>query len=328
MKSQQQALSDTLYVLKALAILFIIGMHMPFSGSQIIDFFRQILNNGGMAAFLVISGYFYRRTPGDAVAFWKKKCTSMVLPWLFCALVTYLIHVIMDGGASVTGYLKWTLGSGSWYYFVTVLLVCFVVFRFVKHPVWVGAMMAAGLLSLWLTSVGVIRLQGFITDYLNVFNWFPFFGLGVLLRQYAHKWPLYRVFTWPKIGVAGVFVLTAGAAAFCAWRGFTGYFSVPMALLEVLLALCLFVVASWLRNCSLLVEAGKRTYPVYLLHMQPAGVVNRIPLYGLFYVCKPVAVWLMMYAFLWVAIWAARKLKLEKSLVLIGLQTDSKKRRL
>ena len=82
--------SAAFYVLKGLAIISVICAHFVMGAADgdaaaLAEKLRSVCGNLGVPCFFFAAGFFYRRSPGDFAPFWKKKLTTVVLPW-FIAL--------------------------------------------------------------------------------------------------------------------------------------------------------------------------------------------------------------------------------------------------
>lgn len=124
--------SKAFFAIKAFAILSVIAAH---ACERIVDAgtfadlasaLLFVFTRVGVVAFFIVSGFFYRREAGDSLPFWKKKALGLVLPWVICATLTFIVSRIGDGNIP---YYKWIIGHGTWYYYITVLLVFYAVFK-------------------------------------------------------------------------------------------------------------------------------------------------------------------------------------------------------
>lgn len=140
-KSQMEELpqkeSQAIWIMKAFAILTVIAAHV----NQIIDqsFFSlmvtriwKLLANIGVPAFLIMSGYL----AGSSVK-WNKKWKSLILPWMICGSVTFLINCLWlrelgrnpEDFFTLQTWGKWVIGYKTWYYYLPVQLILFLLLR-------------------------------------------------------------------------------------------------------------------------------------------------------------------------------------------------------
>ena len=265
--------SKTLYIVRFFAILSVISAHVVYQMSD--ESAVEALHAGiwslyghiGVICFLVIGGFLYSPDSISGIDYAAKKFKGLILPWLICAFSTYCLTVICGAGWSVRKMIYWILGSGSWYYYISVYLICLIGFRYVYRNTWMlWACVCGNVLSLLLTEKGILVLKaGFITDYLNVFNWIGFFAVGILAKKHWHWMKDRKRFAWFAVPVC----------AGCGWylnhnRTFT-YFHLAGALFELAGCVCLILLCSALVHTKLadaMIFVGKNTYFIYLVHMQ------------------------------------------------------------
>ena len=109
------------------ALLSIVSAHMYFPNT----FSGQIFNRFGslgVIIFLFISGYYYRHEKfGGWKNLFKKKFISVVIPWFVCGTLTWVYNIILSSqNHSLLGWLNWIFGNGSYLYYLTILMLCFV----------------------------------------------------------------------------------------------------------------------------------------------------------------------------------------------------------
>ena len=127
--------SRTIYITRCLAILSVMAAHVE--GQMSRDSLAELINtfvwqqygHVGVICFFFFGGFLYRRVPGDGKTFWSRKVKKLIVPWLFCGGLTYGLTVLLGNDFSVRNLLHWIVGNGSWYYFVTVYLLCLWIFK-------------------------------------------------------------------------------------------------------------------------------------------------------------------------------------------------------
>ncbi len=167
----------------------------------------------------------------------------------------------------IVEYIHWVLGNGTWYYYLPVLLVCFVISKYIlvskaKNPLLI-LFMSLTAASLTLGALGVDWLnERFATAYLNVFNWIGFFCFGVFLQE--HSAFLYRVSTYVY---AGIFVVLSGAVLHI--YELHTYFHILSGMHSLGLVILVFGISYKIagKNTGCLSKKGQDTYCIYLLHM-------------------------------------------------------------
>lgn len=310
--------SNTLYIIRAFAILSVILAHMPFTEAHpVAECIRNTLGQIGVAVFFTVSGYFYKRKKGDTASFWKKKAKGIIIPWLLFAVLTYAFSCVLNRSFSPVSLVKWVFGIGSWFWYIPMLLIMYALFKFVKYDALLYVAMALTAASVMLTAFGFIGQTEYYSQYTNLLDWVGFFALGILLRK---KNSLPKL-TGALPCVSGLIILasaTALSVVFNQNKAYINYFSL---LTELSGALVLLNASSLLHKSKLLKDIGKKSYLIYLIQMQPAGIINtRLPYNALFFILRPVIVLAVLYVFAKAAEYILKKLKLSKYAYIFALK--------
>lgn len=277
--------SDGFYIIKFFAILSVIAVHVcnyvdnkGILITAITDFWSMFARCG-VVVFFILSGFFYSRKQGDGKLFWQKKSLQIILPWIICATATYALSVVLTHKISVLGYIKWTLGSGSWYYYLTVMVILFAAFKLIGNKdILLYACIAINLISIALYTFGINYIDGgFITKYLNLFNWIGFFALGMLMRKYRFDIRILK----SKMPLVICIVIFAASLFINAKIKIFTYFN----LFTVVYTLAVFVILIYvgdaiarIKHNKMLITLGKDTFFIYLVHMQIVQIISaRIP---------------------------------------------------
>ena len=134
-------------ILRVILMISVIAAHtVDFIANPIIHMLWKNFTCFGVVGFFIISGYFYKRKKGDTISFWKKKTNSIIVPWIFCSLITYTVLHIKNW--NFIGYIRWAFGVGTWYYYVTILIVCMIIFKFVNRNFLLITVIALNVVSL------------------------------------------------------------------------------------------------------------------------------------------------------------------------------------
>jgi peptidoglycan/LPS O-acetylase OafA/YrhL len=284
--------SIALYFIKAVAILSSVAAHTStidlttaWSGciTRLWDMFSCI----SVGAFLMVGGVLYVRAPGDSGSFWRKKAKFMILPWVFCAVLTCAYRHVMGHPSSLLGYIQWVLGNGSLYYYVTVYLVMMVLFKPIwQKPIALWCCVAVSAACLTLRALGVeIPLDVLIdSEYLNPLYWMGFFALGILLRRNNME--------IPKPAALAAVLVFAVSAVVVYQNWIYNYFHI----LNFLYSVSAFVLLLYLGRLVAGTAAarffrwvGSATYCIYLLHVPVApAVLRRLPSDGIMYLLAPI----------------------------------------
>lgn len=320
-------ISQSLYVLKALAIVCVAAAHCGSFAYPLAETIRGLIATLGVPVFFICSGFFFNREE-YAWKFWSKKLKGIVIPWILWGALTYVLisflgHTAMNWEAGI----RWIVGYKTWLYFVPALIVSFAIFRMVKTNWWIYLNIAISVVSWALTYAGVIQVTKYLTLYQNPLNYTMFFALGMLLRK-RDLTEIAEVRLWAKIAVLAAFLCVG---AFYWMTGNIGYWgnllSIPFELLGVFL---LFIAAYALRKSTLLIQVGKTTYFIYFAHMIiGSGIANAIlwnhlpaelgAMECLVVFVKPALTVLICFVMCVIIRWVAKVIPLEKLLWIIGM---------
>jgi len=311
--------SNALYVIITFAILSVIAAHMPFGAEThpVAESIRIVLGQIGVAVFFIVSGFFYHREEGDAKTFWAKKWRGIVIPWMILSLCTYLFSVAINKDASILAALKWMFGVLTWYWYLPILLFMFVMFKGLqKKDVALVLCVIVMVLSVMLSAFGLIPYTIYFNQYLNPLNWIGFFALGILIRK--HGW-LDELIGWRPTTMASLvfFVSIVLSVIYGQDKAYIDYFSLPCELSGGMIFLNLSVL---LENVGALKDIGRKSLFIYLVQMQPAGIINtRLPYTPLFFILRPIIVLIVLYFISLGIICLLKKAGLEKYSYIIAL---------
>lgn len=310
----------------SVALAHLSGAVIPlFTGSAaILPCLYRALGTVGVAVFFIISGFLYERRPGDSAVFWAKKTWYVILPTLIAGILNYT--VVHFGSFRFLDMLVYSYGGGSWLYYVTVLCLLFVIFRFLwQSDIALIVCMAVNVISVLLFATGVILYDNlpypYLSSYLIFTNWIGFFALGVFIRR---RNVLEKAVALGKRFWYIPLILFIPATYFYARIGLFGreisyftYYAIPYELLGLL---TVFSVSVKLKSNRFLMFMGEASFFIYLYHINLlqwmcSHFAKNNPLLAA--VLPFVAVALSALAFL-AAGKLARVLKLENLLPLIG----------
>ena len=316
--------SRAFYVIKAFAILFVAFAHCSYHNSELVGKISGLIGSMGVPIFLISSGVFFNGEE-KAESFWMKKLKGIVVPWAIFGVVTYIIKIVLEGGAGALDFLKWFVGYGCWLYFVPLLLVCYVIFRAIRHEWLPYVIIGLFLLSNILECFDLNPVTWAVGHYLNVFNRAGYFAIGILLKKFGVM-HLEMPKMWVKLSLSAACV-TVGAL----------YIVTDVTVLSFLLSTACILLACaalffWsqsLSECRLLQSVGKQTYFIYFVHMQLViALVNKIVgFFGLptaadwaLLFVRPMAILTITYVVAVAAIKVMELVKLDKYKWIIGLK--------
>lgn len=265
-----------IFVLRALAVLSIVSSHcfdIPENASRISHVLSNILCNIGsigVSVFFVLSGYvfpFSVEKSKDIFSFFGRKINGIFVPWFFCATI-YYCYIWLRKGGSFSGWIICSLGYSSSFWYMSVLIMLFVLFFYLyRNKFFLLFASLVSVVSFVLIATKTIPHNSF-TFLLNPFNWTIFFAFGVSLNKRGFA-------SFISIISRMKFLLSFSAflvLVIMACLGYRHYYSEPFFLpIEIL---CVFAPMSL--GCiiceypgrikTILVELGKRSFSIYLLH--------------------------------------------------------------
>lgn len=318
--------SKAFYVVKAFAILSVIFAHCTYSGTPTVQAITDLLGGIGVPIFLASAAVFFNEKE-DWRSFWFKKLKNIVCPWILFGVITYLGGVFLGGNGTfgIVKLLHWCIGYGSWMYFVTILLMCYAIFRAIRWDGLPYVMIALFLLSNILDVFGINPITNLIGSYLNVFTRIGYFAIGILLKK-ASVMKLETPKLWIKLSLSA-FAVVMGVLCIVLDVPVLSYFIHLSFILSV--GSSLFFWSQSLADCKLLEGIGKQTYFIYFVHMQIGNAVLNLimKLAGLpaaanwmWLIVKPVAILFFIYAIAVIAVKVAALIKLDKLKWLAGLR--------
>ena len=273
-------LSAAISVARGLALFSIVSAHIVFLKGTPAVFSNFYANFGtiGVVAYYIISGFLFEPEHyGGFLKMLKNKAKAIGLPWVILGSTVYFYKVYFTRVYSLKAHVKWLLGKNTYLYFITVLLLCFVICYLVKNKAALWGFVALNILSLELTAFGVLQpaiafLR--ITNNLNIFNWLGFFALGRLARGLNGE----GIYSFLKKARVWLLLLFVGATALLLALGLKStYISHLGWLYELLGAAAIFGAATFagLKN-PVLQKISNDSFAVYLTHFLIIELMNRV----------------------------------------------------
>lgn len=297
--------SDFFYRLRGIAIISVACAHCLQLSNPILSKIGALLGTIGVPIFFICSGYFFKRIDKASL---KKKCNSIILPWIIWGSFSYSLSVYLSsGGLSFYEWFLYLIGHGTWLYYVPVYLLIILFYSIL--PARLGGIdivvIFTSLSSNILSYIGVFDFaHDYITLYQNPLNFILFFAVGRLVRRYNNS-SIIRV----KVFMLILIMIIAMLLVYCfiivdLKAVYTNPYSILFELLSIII---ISVFLSQFKFRHLLQYLGKNSYIIYFLHMQVGiGIVNALFLALnikqdiLIFVMKPMSVVLltMMIAFI------------------------------
>lgn len=281
---ENQRNSQFLYLLKAFAIFSVVCAHTAVepenssTGIHLVVRMLSAIGTMGVPLFFIISGYLYYDNQRGIKDFVLRKCRTIIIPWIFCETIVWLYVVLRKGGITFFAWSKFILGVYHSTYYLTVLMMLYILFWRLKRyeAVLIGSVVISGVCIFclgWNMSFAVKWSEWTINSYLNIFNWIIYFALGMLLNKRKYM-SILAEFSKKVLPVSLLLLLIDFAFHYyyvLPWTYFSKYALINISSqILVVMGIC-----CWLRGkrVEALVELGKYSYTIYLLHELGAGGV-------------------------------------------------------
>lgn len=318
--------SNIMHLMRFFAILSVIFAHSAdiLDNSKLWDYaYFQITTAFGIfgvPVFFFSSGYYFfnnqRRQYGN---FLHHKIKTFFIPWLFLTSIVYLSIALRKDGLNFKDYLYFIIGIQNYTYFLTILLLFFLVFlrlKFSRNLIIVSLLIS--IVSLWLTTSQILN----VNQYLNPFNWLIYFMIGIVFNKYkllqncamfAKKW----VFAFILLFIISNIIFVVYRLKINYWQ-IGGYIYIVITFF-----LFLGIATKYQEILGKFIFIGKESMSIYLMHSLFVGglvyVTNRYELWYLFPL-RPFIVLAMVLFVLFIYQQLSKYWSIEKySFPLIGL---------
>ena len=278
---KKNKISKTFEISRVLAIISVITAHTKFHiDSILIQNLIGRFSSVGVVVFIIISGYYFNpQKYGTVRNFMASKLTSIIIPWGVLGTFIYIESKLVMGQAiGVVNWLQFMVGHKSFLYYLTVLMICYLVYFYpVKtEKVWTVCIIsfAITVISQQLTAWDIVDVSKiYLTNYLNVLNWCGYFCIGIMLKKLDvyklinifRKYILLLIFAWGILFVLGGY--------FDKGFGYFSRFAIPIQLLS---AAIVFGISSFdFADCRFARYISKISFCTYLVHMFFVAAVEK-----------------------------------------------------
>lgn len=267
--------------LRGIAILMVVAIH-TFIACEFDNFqsicaisMREIFNVA-VPLFLAISGFFIGRKKFESnyqiITFWKKQIPKVYIPTLFWS-VPYLTLALYHQQSLLKNILVFLLCGYSIYYFIALIIQCYLLLPFIQKKM-LNYAMGEVILSLSLICVAVISYTSITRFPLIVFAgpvivWLIFFWIGVFLSRSERNYKI----GWIFVGVLVSFALMLIETKFRHEATGGGYGIKPssfiFSFLMILLLLSKRMEQKYVKDNiinKVLTVVGDYSFPIYLIH--------------------------------------------------------------
>lgn len=282
MTLRERNISRCVWCAKAVAILTVIIAHSDFQNvrpSWLVILFQRI-GSMGVPVFLLLSAYYYRPTKYASLQELLNSRKTTFFPWIILAGACYLwSYLRMGKEINVQSCLQFVLGYNSLFYFLSVLIllqVLFYFFRYVSIRKMAGICIVLSIISTELAAFGItddIISKAGLTNYLNIFNWVGFFSIGLYLQTKEDSWIIGYIKKY--FGLAILIWGTLFALSGYVEHGQYGYFSILGIFMESASAILILRFAWSICRYDWIVQLGKYSFAIYLVHINIVPIVNK-----------------------------------------------------
>lgn len=304
--------SSIFNIAKVLAILSVILAHSRVNDSTIYSTLAEIIGAIGVVTFFFISGYFYNGSKYGISVFFLKKIKTIIIPWIFLGSVVFFV----GNKFSFLNYANWLIGNGTYLYYLSVLMMCYLLSSFFKQQWHRFFFILLNIISLLLTSFGVIdQIWGNVLDftpfnnYLNIFNWIGFFSLGILFQGKMQH--LLFILNKNIVSILILYVIVVFFSLLFEPNA-GGYFSIFAIPLEITGLLALFSLSTLpVFHQKIIYKISEFTFTVYLIHFLVFPFRRFLISNYFFQFLNPVVYLLICIGLILIGKYVSKKIKME-----------------
>lgn len=280
-----------IYIMKGIAIFCVVCAHVfPVSGStniwnRAVSDYLNYMGTMGVPIFFILSGYLFGRNKKSFKEFWKRKIKSVFIPWFFCETLLWLYVVLRKGGMTLKAWLQFLIGYQHTTYYLTVLIIMYLLFWVVKRDWELTALAAVSIFSMVSTGwdFGISFINKWTgTFYLNPLNWICFFVIGIFIcrKDFLTVCVNKAVKILPFLILVSVLYFVVSKVV----KEEPAYFSKYALAAHMINILLAFGLAAKVLKTSgsikdIMIYTGKISFPIYLLHQFIAGILVRVTNY-------------------------------------------------
>ena len=272
-----QKRSGIIDVMRAVAILSVVYAHcivIKAEPDSVFSYYEKICTNigtVGVGIFYFVSAFCYHPKPHTFFKILLSKLCKIVIPWVLIGIPLWRYCTPSYEGSAVKSIICFLLGYNSILYYLTNLMIYFVVFYFigiipnviVKRCICIFI----GLLSWGSIIMESFGISPFPTLYLNPFNFAVFFALGFIVQISPGFVDRIKKITDNYLWIIGLLLLLSPLTFSYTENVFTPIF-------EVLFILAAYNVGRLLERSKWICSIGQNSLYIYLIHAPIAGYTH------------------------------------------------------
>lgn len=278
MNNSQIVINKAFSISRVFAIISVVSAHVGIGDNSSVFTILKTAASIGVIIFMILSGYYYNPQKYMSVSkIINAKIRTIIIPWFFVGSVLYVWGVVEGLKAiNIIDWMLYIIGKGSFFYYMTMLILCFVIFYRTNIVLEISAILIT-IISVYLTAAG--KLENMInacniTDYLNILNWIGYFAIGSLLKRVSTD-NLLKFFDKTKWAMLIIFLL---AFSFLSMNNIdSSYFSYIGPPFHIIAASAIFSISTIKAfDKKVLHTVSNMTFGVYLIHMVLIAILNDI----------------------------------------------------
>ena len=305
-------------IAKTIATFSIICAHLsPITSKDIfsikISWLYNLFGIIGVPLFFFVSGYLFFLNTDNFKKFMNKKLRQIIIPWIFVGTFCYLIVFYFKHNLSFINYLKFISCYGSYLYFLSVLLILYLInFKFKINNMFLYSSLIIGIISLVLN---IIYGENSFS-YINFCNWIPYFNLGMLVSKNNKISDLFK-FCRKNMFIFFITFLIVFLYSFI--NNIEINYWTLVGIIVILTFWGMFFGIIYDKKSKINTFFGENSLVFYLIHMPIAGICVRI-MNGYFIIFRLFLTLLITYIVIYLYKFFTKKLNLEKLNILIGVK--------
>lgn len=283
--------SNRIWILKAFSVVAIVACHCVHVSENAcklnrgISIFFNYWMGMGVPVFYFLAGYLFHRSEKISV-FIAKKVRTLVIPWIFTGTLVWLYIVLRKGGVSLSGWLDFVVFKKSYLHFMTNLILYYLVYYCMLSR---KSVLSIFLALQIVNNIVPLDVFHWMSRYLNLYFLF-IFGTGIFLQDSK----FFDILSKGKIELYMIAFIVLQTLELCQIKLYIVGLGITVFLWIAILTCAIPYLNKSKRLKDMLVQLGKNSFPIYLLHMPAAGLIanilNRSEFFAFLTILRPVFV--------------------------------------
>lgn len=255
--------------LKGIAILSVLLAHTNLKFDFITNL--NLINNYiiknfttvGVPIFFMLSGYFYKN---DNIKNTLKNKINLLKAWFFTGTLIFFYVYLRKGELNIVNWLRWLFGVYTYLYFM-VLMFYFFIIEYLSQKYQI-----INILNYIFFIINYIYVIPQITDYLNPYNFYIYFFIGIKLKKYNYFYKFLDKLRKNRKKMIGIYMIYVVFII----RNKYQISSFGITSLVGIFLLSSIIMTFSTNRINYLATLGKNTLYFYLTHMLVIGILNRV----------------------------------------------------